>query len=171
MIPLPPNYHAVVGTADSGDAVKRAVRDRLGHATPELDRVLSRIIEHDYPAPLWQIDLEVHDVSEVDRELDVVAHFYAKEYEEITSGLPLTDAQVLKGPPVLTTELLESCGVDPDDEQSDWAFYAAEIEVIGWIAERWRAVNQGRFKHRATVAAHDADYRFDLERWEWSDSL
>jgi hypothetical protein len=143
----------------------------LLHVTPDLGRVLSRIIEHDYPASLWQLDLEVHDVFEGERELDVVAHFYAKEYEEITSGLPLTSARVLEGPPVLTTALLESCGVDPDDEQSDWAFYAAEIEVIGWIAERWREVNQGRFKQRATVAAHDADYRFDLERWEWSESL
>lgn len=156
---------------DQRNRAAKAIRERLTPPTPALDLQLRRIVNHSYPKTLWQLDFELHGLVELDSEVDITAYFYAPGYKELLAALPLHSPLVLTLPPMLTESTVRSWQMDPRSDESHWLFDVAQTELIGWFAERWHTAAAGRFNHRATVAAHDAEYRFDLISWEWSDSL
>lgn len=171
MIPNPPDFDRLAGPDDYRIRVAEAVLHRMVPVTPDLDKLLQRVVEHTYQAALWQVDFEVHDVFELDRKVDIAVHFYAEGYDELCADLPVEDALCLTLPPALTTDMFQGRDVDPESDEFEWVAYVAEFTIIGWFAERWRAVAAGRFGYRATIAVHDETWRFDLNAWEWSDSL
>ena len=171
MIPNHPNFARHNVPDDQRNQVALAIRERLTPATSDLDRQLHRIVNHTYPHTLWQVDFEAHGIFELDGEPDITVYFYAAGYNELLAELPLESPLVLTLPPILTESMIRSWAMDPRTDESDWVFDVAEIEVISWFAQRWQAIAAGRFSYRATAAAHDAQYRFDLAAQEWSDTL